>query len=306
MTDVLSGFVLVAVVTVAVYGVDAAVSEAGRARWLRHAAFVLATALVVLGTAPIVAGLVLDESIVPVAFGVLAAGLVLLATVSIRGRALISRILPIDRNSLRAWVGLVVLMWLVIFRLVTFYGANAEFGEVTLTAAAIQTLTLIGVAFGLIGLFVRRGWRESLVRLGFTRIQYRTIAIGVVAVVPMAIFGALTVMFVDYISPGTTDRLANTVDEITGGESSLGYGLALGIFAAVGEETLFRGAIQPKYGLVFTSLVFAVLHVQYDLLLVMASLFPVGLILGLERKYLGTAACIVTHALYNTLAVVIS
>ena len=41
--------------------------------------------------------------------------------------------------------------------------------------------------------------------------------------------------------------------------------LTLGLAAGIGEETLFRGALQPRFGLLITSLLFALLHSQYGI-----------------------------------------
>ncbi|MEZ4523407.1 MAG: CPBP family intramembrane glutamic endopeptidase [Thermomicrobiales bacterium] len=306
MAETFSGLMLVVVATVAAYLADLLSTRASTGRWPRLLVRILAVILVLVGLGALVVRIAGAGQAGILSVGVLAAGLVLLAATSPSSRTLIARILPLDPDSTRDWVGLVVILWLVILRLVTFSGeADEEFGEISLTAAAIQTAMFIGVAIGAIGLFVRRGWREALERLGLDRLTVRAVGIGAGSVIPVAMMGALTVVLVEYLAPGSTERLDRTVTEITGGDTSLLYGLVLGISAAAGEETLFRGAIQPKYGLIFTSLVFAVLHAQYDLLLIVASLFPVGLIFGLERKYLGTYACIVTHALYNTLAVVL-
>jgi membrane protease YdiL (CAAX protease family) len=81
--------------------------------------------------------------------------------------------------------------------------------------------------------------------------------------------------------------------------------LALGLLAGTGEEILFRGAIQPRYGLLLTTLLYTVLHVQYELSLVSLGVFGLAILLGLERRWFGTTACILTHALYDALAILL-
>ena len=83
------------------------------------------------------------------------------------------------------------------------------------------------------------------------------------------------------------------------------WALALGILAGVGEELLFRGAVQPRYGLLLTALLFTVVHVQYELSIVTLGVFGLAILLGIERRRLGTSACIVTHALYDAIAVLL-
>jgi uncharacterized protein len=51
---------------------------------------------------------------------------------------------------------------------------------------------------------------------------------------------------------------------------------------------------------------FAFLHSQYGISFVLAGIFVVGVLLGLERKYLGTTAALITHAIFNAIAVLAS
>jgi len=77
--------------------------------------------------------------------------------------------------------------------------------------------------------------------------------------------------------------------------------LAVSLSAGIGEELLFRGALQPRFGLVLTSLLFAIGHAHYGLSPAMVEVFIVGLVLGLVRRRTNTTACIVIHAGYNFL-----
>ena len=79
----------------------------------------------------------------------------------------------------------------------------------------------------------------------------------------------------------------------------------LGLSAGVGEEITLRGALQPRLGIVLTSLLFAGLHVQYSWYGI-ASIFVFGLILGTIRRRSGTTAAIAVHGLYDILALALS
>jgi membrane protease YdiL (CAAX protease family) len=72
--------------------------------------------------------------------------------------------------------------------------------------------------------------------------------------------------------------------------------LAVSLSAGVGEELLFRGALQPRFGLVLTSLLFAVGHAHYGLSPATVEVFVIGLVLGLVRRRINTTTCIVIHA----------
>jgi membrane protease YdiL (CAAX protease family) len=68
--------------------------------------------------------------------------------------------------------------------------------------------------------------------------------------------------------------------------------------AGAGEEILFRGALQPRLGIVLTALLFATTHTQYQLPgLVM--IFLVGIALGLMKQRTSTTFVVSVHALYD-------
>ena len=84
-------------------------------------------------------------------------------------------------------------------------------------------------------------------------------------------------------------------------DMGVGTALLLGVSAGVGEEVLVRGALQPRTGLLWASLLFAAAHVQYTwfgmLVIVM-----LGIALGLVRRYTNTTTAIVVHGVYDVIA----
>jgi uncharacterized protein len=110
-------------------------------------------------------------------------------------------------------------------------------------------------------------------------------------------------ILVRLLQPDLYDRINENLGTMTSGVDSWWGAVILGVCAGTGEEILFRGAIQPKYGIVVTAIVFAVLHQQYGASFVTVGVFAVGILFGLERKYVNTTACIITHAVYNTIAI---
>jgi membrane protease YdiL (CAAX protease family) len=75
--------------------------------------------------------------------------------------------------------------------------------------------------------------------------------------------------------------------------------LTIGLSAGLGEETLFRGAVLPRFGLILTSIFFALIHSQYGITLSTLVVFLLGLVLGLERLRYNTSTAMITHATYN-------
>ena len=107
-----------------------------------------------------------------------------------------------------------------------------------------------------------------------------------------------------YFEPNLDKQIQNNLENMTANVSSISGALLLGISAGAGEEILFRGAIQPRYGIVFTSIVFASLHIQYGISLTIVGIFFVSVLLGLERQRVNTTASMVTHVIYDVLAVI--
>jgi membrane protease YdiL (CAAX protease family) len=78
----------------------------------------------------------------------------------------------------------------------------------------------------------------------------------------------------------------------------LGAAAVAAIVLGMSEELIFRGAIQPRYGVFLTALAFAGLHTQYGFGLAPLTVFAVGLVLGIERRYTNTSASILSHVLF--------
>lgn len=76
--------------------------------------------------------------------------------------------------------------------------------------------------------------------------------------------------------------------------------VVLSASAGVGEEILFRGALQPRFGLVLTSLLFGILHSTYGFIPHVALAIFGGFVFGfLYRQRQNILAPIVAHSVYN-------
>jgi len=75
--------------------------------------------------------------------------------------------------------------------------------------------------------------------------------------------------------------------------------LTLGLAAALGEESVFRGALQPRFGLILTAILFALMHSNYGITLSTVLVFGVGIVLGLLRLRYNTTTSMLAHAIYN-------
>jgi membrane protease YdiL (CAAX protease family) len=75
--------------------------------------------------------------------------------------------------------------------------------------------------------------------------------------------------------------------------------LTLGLAAALGEEIIFRGALLPRFGLIYTSILFALVHANYGISAATLVVFLLALVLSLVRYRYNTTVCMIIHATYN-------
>lgn len=223
-------------------------------------------------------------------------------------RLLLARVMPFDPRSTADMIGLSVLLATAVFVGGTslFASNDIEISSVSVLELVSQGVALVLIAFFGIGFLFERDFRGSLKRLGIEAIEPRDvwIALGVVFILfaVTIIGGVLTKV----LQPGLEDQIQDNLGTMTQNLSSFSGALMLGISAGLGEEILFRGAIQPRYGLVFTSIVFALLHVQYGFSFTILSIFAVSLILGYLRQRINTSASIISHIVYDVIAVLLS
>jgi membrane protease YdiL (CAAX protease family) len=229
-------------------------------------------------------------------------------------RVALARVTPLDPASPVDFSGLAVLLAIVaylLYTLIVLPPADANSNETVMTSGATITSLVINVAafvllaYVAVGYRISRTGREATERLGLRWPDLQQAGIGLAAVVPAFAFSLGASVLTQIFQPEYVDRLQETVTEMTTGVQNPAGALLLGISTGVGEEVLFRGAIQPRYGIVVASLLWSLLHVQYELTWVIAGIFAMGIMLGLIRKHYGTTAAIITHAVYNAIIVLI-
>ncbi|MFN8589116.1 MAG: CPBP family intramembrane glutamic endopeptidase [Candidatus Eisenbacteria bacterium] len=169
---------------------------------------------------------------------------------------------------------------------------------------AAQLAGEVAIALAGVGLFVRRNWRDSLERLGIAPMQPAHYAVAVLGLA--AIVGLNAGM--EWMQRTWFHALWLQDSEITkliAADLPIATSILLGVSAGLGEEISLRGALQPRLGIVLTSLVFAALHVQYSWI-GMLTIALLGALLGLIRARTNTTTAIVVHAAYDIFAVLTS
>lgn len=219
-------------------------------------------------------------------------------------RKLTARVIPFDPESWPATIGLYVLAALGVVSAFSLFGSD-DTGTVSYFALALTAAAEVALAFVLVGVGFVRSREEAIERLGFSKPTGRQVLIALGLVVVTFAVSALSSYLVQVLQPDLHDEITRNMEEMTSKVQSVWGALVLGLAAGIGEETLFRGAIQPRFGIVFTALIFALLHQQYGPSLITVGAFASGIIFGLERKYMGTIPAIITHTVYNTIAVLL-
>jgi len=165
----------------------------------------------------------------------------------------------------------------------------------------MAVMALVGV-----GWLARRGLADSLRRLAISKPSLRQALAGVGIGVSLAVLIVILEALLGKVGIATDADVQKLSEQLLGPLVTGPFGIiTLGLAAALGEETLFRGALQPRFGLLFTTLLFALLHSTYGLSLATALVFGVGLALGSVRLRANTTTSMIVHAVYNmTLGVI--
>ena len=175
----------------------------------------------------------------------------------------------------------------------------------------ISALWQQGAAFIIMGLFgvglwLRRSPDDVTERLGLHMPTARQwgLVIGL-AVLFVLLDQGLTWAWA-MLDPVGFERVGRVSNALFGGLISPVGAFTIGLSAGLGEELIFRGALQPRFGLIFTSFLFAIIHVQYGLSPAVLQVFLLGLVLGIVRQRGNLTMSIALHTLYNSALVVLA
>jgi membrane protease YdiL (CAAX protease family) len=180
--------------------------------------------------------------------------------------------------------------------------SSAEAGMIFNPVGSIWAQDIAMAVMGLIGVgwLARRYFPVAMQRLGIVAPTGVEALIGLVVGLVMVPVVLLLENLFGRVGLGSNPDVERLTEQMIGPLTQSGFGiLTLGLAAALGEETVFRGAMQPRFGLLLTSILFALLHSTYGLTLSTLLVFIVGLVLGLLRLRYNTTTAMITHAVYN-------
>jgi hypothetical protein len=181
-----------------------------------------------------------------------------------------------------------------------FIGQNSGSGgsSVDTSMAIYQLIYFVVLALLGVGWLTRRKFIDILKRLGMV------LPTGKQILIALLLTGLL--YSVDFILGliGTKLHLINPSQDVSnnqalyGGILNITGVIILALSAGIGEEILFRGALQPKFGIIVTTLLFAAAHGQYNLW-GMITVLIMGFVLAYERKKMNTTSSMITHAAFD-------
>lgn len=224
-------------------------------------------------------------------------------------RERVARVLPIDPDSPVHAYALVLAVILFGTQLATVLFVDVLAIDQTLPPLSIgdvlasETPFLIMALAG-VGIYIRRNAAGTAERLGVVRPAWWQV---VLALAAAGAFFAL-VQGADWLShqwtPGVAGQVDRTTQHVFGGLNDPIGIAAIALLPGICEEILFRGALQPRLGLVVTAVLFTSIHTQYGLSFDALSVLIVAIGLGLIRKYANTTTSGLCHVTYNLLAAI--
>lgn len=221
-------------------------------------------------------------------------------------RRWLARWLPIDPESAVHTLALVLCGFLLGNSLISLSQGGLESLAETASATSIWEVIASEALFALtaiagVGIFIRRSGYKTLERLGLTRPTGKQLLRGLGWVLVLVVLQALAGAIWLALNPEQAELLDSVNSSLLGDIDTVWEWFLLALAAALGEEMLFRGALQPIFGLWATSLLFAVAHVNYGVTPATAVVFVIGLVLGIIRQRSSTSVSIFVHFNYNFL-----
>ncbi len=239
--------------------------------------------------------------------GTMTAGAVAAALVSRPVRERLARIIPIDPDNpvhALALVLAVVLFGTQVTSLAFTDVLASDQSQPPLSVGDLvfQEVPFLILALAGVGIFMRRTGPAVLERLGLARPTWWQVPLALAAA--GLFFGFAYEM--DALNHTVTPQVARQVDQTTqhlfGGLGGPVGIAALALAPGICEEILFRGALQPRFGVIATAFLFASIHTQYGLSFDVLAVLMIAIGLGLIRKYTNTTTSGICHVTYNLLA----
>jgi membrane protease YdiL (CAAX protease family) len=219
-------------------------------------------------------------------------------------RKLISRSISIDPDNSVHTVSLSLTFLVFHVYILTAFSLEELIEEAsqgtTISTLWTQDILLALIALAGVGWLQKRNTKETFARLGLVRPTARLFITGIAIAMGFVVINVILEQLASIIGIGIDPNVDKVTDQELGPLFSTIPGiLTLGLAAALGEELIFRGAILPRFGLIYTSILFTLVHANYGLSVATLIVFVLAISLGILRQRYSTTLTMITHASYN-------
>jgi uncharacterized protein len=239
----------------------------------------------------------------------LAAGLVCVALFSF-GTGRVPGLRALRDRAPISWLAILLFFESLAINLAPSSGEQTVAGTVQPSSSPSAESLMLGavpflvIALASVGPGVRRGLRESAERLGLWPLRVPWWVIGlVIGIILVPLGDRVAELLSNLTSTQCLQQQQQVQQAITGTARTTLEQIGVAVAAGVCEETLFRGALQPRFGILLSSVLWAGYHLQYTCNgLPSASnlyILLLGLVFGALRKRGGLWPAIIAHTVYD-------
>lgn len=172
--------------------------------------------------------------------------------------------------------------------------------------AVVNVVSFVLFAFVASGIWIYKPFKAVVADLGLTGLPWATVG----KLVGFSLLLALGIQAIEWVllplvSVDMKEALERVVDALKpqgGPMFTVFAAIVVGLSAGIGEEVLFRGLIQPLFGVVATAILFTLIHIHYGPTVLLLELFLIGLVLGYIRNRWNTTAAIIVHGGFDFFA----
>lgn len=238
--------------------------------------------------------------------GIMVTAAVAAALASMPVREWLARYMPVNPDNPVHSYALVLAVILIGTQI-----APLVFTDVLATVSHLQPLTIgdlfaqeipfaIIAAAG-VGIYIRRSPALAAERLGLVRPAWWHITMALAAAGALWGVNIGAEWLSHTLTPSLADRVDTSSNHLFGGLINPAGIAAIAVLPGLCEELLFRGALQPRFGLLATAVLFTAIHTDYGLTIDLLTIFLLAIGLGLIRRYANTTSTMTCHATYNLL-----
>ncbi|HEV7678367.1 MAG TPA: CPBP family intramembrane glutamic endopeptidase [Candidatus Dormibacteraeota bacterium] len=176
----------------------------------------------------------------------------------------------------------------------------------TAESLMLGSIPFLAIGIAAVGPYVRRNVREAAERLGLWPLRLPWWVIGLaIGILLVPVGDWVAGVLAHLTSPQCVQSANQAQQQIIGTGRTALEQIGVAVAAAVGEETLFRGALQPRFGIFLSSALWASFHLQYacNNLPSTSNLYILllGFVFGALRKKGGLWPAIIAHAAYDAI-----